>query len=79
MGDPAEGGDIKLRLEANETVVSIEAGTKNLTLVKPLDKEVGYIFRGEMGVRSMIMTQFYSGCIWAGAGDHKDNLPTNRT
>jgi hypothetical protein len=40
VGDPGSGGDIALRLEANETVVSITAGSKNLTLIKPLDKEV---------------------------------------
>ena len=40
VGDPSSGGDIALRLEANETVVSITAGSKNLTLIKPLDKEV---------------------------------------
>ena len=39
-GDPGADGDITLRLEANETVVSIDTHTKNLTLIKSLDKEV---------------------------------------
>lgn len=39
-GDPGANGDITLRLEANETVVSIDTHTKNLTLIKSLDKEV---------------------------------------
>ncbi|XP_057376036.1 cadherin EGF LAG seven-pass G-type receptor 1-like [Daphnia carinata] len=38
-GDPSADGDITLRLEANETVVSIDTHTKNLTLIKALDKE----------------------------------------
>lgn len=42
VGDANDkGGDISLRLEANETsVVAIDRTSKNLTLVKPLDKEV---------------------------------------
>lgn len=39
-GDPGVDGDIYLRLDSNETVVSIEPNSKNLTLIKPLDKEV---------------------------------------
>ncbi|XP_046649678.1 protocadherin-like wing polarity protein stan [Daphnia pulicaria] len=39
-GDPSADGDITMRLEAsNETVVSIDTHTKNLTLIKALDKE----------------------------------------
>lgn len=46
-GDPSADGDITMRLEAsNETVVSIDTHSKNLTLIKALDKEVinPYIF-----------------------------------
>ncbi|CAG9782647.1 unnamed protein product [Diatraea saccharalis] len=38
-GDPSESGDITLRLQEVGAAVGIAAGTRNLTLLRPLDRE----------------------------------------
>lgn len=40
IGDPSEFGNIELRLKENDSPVSIIPFSKNLSLVKQLDKEV---------------------------------------
>ncbi|KAL1140379.1 hypothetical protein AAG570_000311 [Ranatra chinensis] len=46
-GDASERGNVDLRLEELDSPVLIEPGTKNLTLIKKLDKE------GEIGISSV--------------------------
>ena len=43
-GDPSERGNVELRLEELDSPVLIEPGTKNLTLIKKLDKEVSHLY-----------------------------------
>ncbi|XP_028157385.1 cadherin EGF LAG seven-pass G-type receptor 2 [Ostrinia furnacalis] len=38
-GDPSEAGDISLRLQEQGAAVGVAAGSKNLTLLRPLDRE----------------------------------------
>lgn len=39
-GDPREGvGDISLSLQEKSAAVGVASGTKNLTLLRPLDRE----------------------------------------
>jgi hypothetical protein len=38
-GDPSEAGDISLRLQESGAAVGVAPGTKNLTLLRPLDRE----------------------------------------
>lgn len=58
-GDAGADGDIALKLDPNETVVSIEANSKNLTLIKPLDKEASSLslstFRQSSSFNSRLM------------------------
>lgn len=44
-GDAGPRGNIELRLEELDSPIIIEPDTKNLTLVKRLDKEVSFISR----------------------------------
>ena len=39
-GNPAEDGDIKLTLNEENAPIKIEPGSKNITLIQQLDKEV---------------------------------------
>ncbi|CAK9806712.1 Protocadherin-like wing polarity protein stan [Anthophora plagiata] len=39
LGDPGPQGDIELRLQEHDSPVSFSAYSKNLTLIRPLDKE----------------------------------------
>ncbi|KAL0849687.1 hypothetical protein ABMA28_011653 [Loxostege sticticalis] len=38
-GDPSEAGDITLRLQEQGAAIGVAPGTKNLTLLRPLDRE----------------------------------------
>lgn len=39
LGDPGPQGDIELRLQEHDSPVTFSAYSKNLTLIRPLDKE----------------------------------------